>query len=114
MPAQILDFEIEQGSTFKWDIHVLDPDDPTAAFDLTDYDVRSMARSSYASANAAFTFTCTIVTAAEGHLRLALSAVETAAIAKGNYVYDVEVESDTGEVAKLYKGRITVTPEATK
>lgn len=116
MAAERFDFTIEQGATFKWYITINDPDAPTEFLDLTTYLVRSQARSKYESASPAFTFTCIIQDQVTdtGKVLLYLADEATAVVAKGNYVYDVELESSGGEVVRLYQGRITVSPEATR
>jgi hypothetical protein len=119
MAAEKLDILIEQGATFKWYITVLDPEStasPQAPLDLTTYSVRGMGRTAYTAAAASFTFACTIQDQVTntGEVLLYLTDETTAALAKGNYVYDVELESVGGEVARLYQGRATVSPEATK
>lgn len=116
MAAERFDFTVEQGATFKWYITINDPDAPTTPLDLTDYTVRSQARLKYESTTPAFTFTCIILDQVTntGKVLLYLTDEATAVVAKGNYVYDVELESSGGEVVRLYQGRIAVSPEATR
>lgn len=108
------DLEFRQGVTFKWSITIMDPDDSTQALDLTGYTIRSQAVSNYTDAVEAFEFTITVSAPTTGVALLSLTDEQTAAISKGKYKYDVEIESPGGEVAPLYYGRITVKAEATK
>jgi len=112
--AEKYDFEFCQGSTFKWDISVKDPDDIYTAFPLNGYTPTAMARTNYSDALPAFTFTCAVTSNANGTIRISLTDIQTAAIAKGRYYYDVELTSLELEVIKLYRGSVAVLPEATK
>lgn len=116
MAAERFDFTVEQGATFKWYITINDPNAPTEPLDLTDYLIRSQARAKYDSAAPAFTFTCILQDQLtdKGKVLLYLADETTAAVAKGNYVYDVELESNGGEVVRLYQGKINVSPEVTR
>jgi len=53
-------------------------------------------------------------TAGKCYLLIRLTAVETAALAKGTGVYDIEVEDVTGFVFKPFTGAVTVGAEATR
>lgn len=116
MAAERFDFTIEQGATFKWYITINDPDDPTKPLDLTGYAVRSQGRVKYDSTTTTFSFVCIVQDQVTdtGKVLLYLTDETTAAIAKGRYVYDVELESYDGEVARLYQGYVTVSPEVTR
>ena len=107
------DIEFDQGSTFQWDITVYNTDGVTP-LDISSMTVRSMLRKQYSDAAPTETMNITYPNAALGQVRLTLSAAETAAMLKGRYVYDVELEDAVGVVVKLYKGYAIVYPEATK
>jgi len=139
-----MDLEIVQGSTFEWLILVKDVNDaPLNMVGYTGgtAGARGMIRRAYSDAAATKSFTITIlnktgVVAAVAaktlhltttqiaaleldavgscYLKVWLTATETAALAKGIYVYDIEVEDTTGFSFKPYSGEITVTAEATK
>ncbi len=114
MPASIYNIEdMEQGSTFRWDITVYNTDGETP-LDLTGYSVAAQMRKNYSDAVASESFTVTYPDAINGVFRLTLSATETAALVKGRYWYDIELTDGVGVVVKLFKGYIIVTPEATK
>lgn len=55
MAADLYDLDIDQGSTFQWDITVYDTDGVTP-LDLTGYTVRSMIRKKYEDALPTETF----------------------------------------------------------
>lgn len=115
MPAKLFNFEIEQGSSFRWDITVLDPDDPSQPFSLSGYTPTAMARVNYDDVAPVITFTCAVITPAEGLMRLSLTDEVTAALTPNTtLVYDVELTSVAGDVAKIYRGKIRILPEATK
>jgi len=113
MPAAIYDFIIEQGATV--DNTVIAPfalkNEDGTIYDLTDWVPAAKLRNKYNSATGtAFTVTPDLET---GQLQLSLTATETAALAAGDYVYDVEI-SRNNVVRRVIKGAITVDPEATK
>lgn len=113
MPATQYDIDdMEQGSTFQLDVTITDPD-TELAIDLTGYTARSQARVNYADALPAFTFDVS-VPSAEGIVTMSLTDEATAVIAKGSYVYDLELVTPSGNVVKIIKGKVKVTPEATK
>jgi len=49
-----------------------------------------------------------------GVITLSLTATETAALAAGRYVYDLEMVSSGGVVTRLLEGVVTVSPEVTR
>ena len=113
MVADTFDIEHDQGSTFQWDITVYNTDGVTL-LDLSGYTVRSQLRKNFSDTNPAEAFNITYPDAVNGIVRLSLTATETAALAKGRYFYDVELEDGTGKVVKLYKGNFMIYAEATK
>lgn len=102
-----------QGSTFSktltWNIDGV-------PVNLTGYTARMQVRSTYASATALVTLTngsgITLGTT-NGQITLTISAVATAAIAAGNYVYDLELTSGS-TVTRLLEGQFIVSPEVTR
>lgn len=103
----------DQGSTFSktlvWSIDGV-------PVNLTGYTARMQVRSSYTSATAVVTLTngsgITLGTT-NGQITLTISAIATAAIAAGNYVYDLELTSG-GTVTRLLEGQFIVSPEVTR
>jgi hypothetical protein len=137
------DLEITQGSTFEWVFKALDinrlPLDMSGY--VSPAGVTGMIRKKYTDAVATESFNIAVktgpelaamVTAKTLHLTttevaslepvgsgscyvvVTLTAIETAAIVKGTYVYDIEIKDTLGFVFKPYSGNVIVSPEATK
>lgn len=100
---------IDQGSSFSTSIVLTDNDG--VALNLTGYTGAAQIRKHYTSSTAV-TFTVTI-DALNGEVGLSLTSTQTAAIAAGRYVYDVELTIGS-LVSRVIEGIITVTPEVTK
>ena len=112
---EIQNLELWQGDT--WDIQVTVYDADNLPLDLTSWNIRSSIRKKYSDAVKTKDFTCSKVDAVNGILKLHLAAVDTDDLAKGSYVYDVELYKTVETEEYVYKpvgGRITVNPEATK
>jgi hypothetical protein len=54
------------------------------------------------------------ITAAQGKVSVHATAVQTAAIDDGVYVYDCEITSPMGIVTRLVQGQVVVSPEVTR
>ena len=89
MAAGYQELFIEQGSDYVTTITLDDIDG--IAFDLTGYTGKSQIRKSYYSANATAEFTITINNPTDGIIGINLNSANTANIAPGRYVYDVEI-----------------------
>jgi len=100
---------IDQGSSFSTSIALTDNDG--VALNLTGYTGAAQIRKHYTSSTAV-TFTVTI-DEPNGEVLLSLTSTQTAAIAAGRYVYDVELTIGS-LVSRVIEGIITVTPEVTK
>jgi hypothetical protein len=99
---------IDQGTTFTTEINLTDENG--FPMNLVDYVANSQMRKWYTSANPSAVFTTEIV---NGTITLSLSANETANIAAGRYVYDVELTADN-TVTRVVEGIVTVTPQVTR
>jgi hypothetical protein len=74
-------------------------------------------RTSYSAASASLELTTAngrISLTNAGVITLSLTATETAALAAGRYVYDLEMVSSGGQVTRLLEGVVTVSPEVTR
>jgi hypothetical protein len=74
-------------------------------------------RTSYSAASASLELTTAnsrISLTNAGVITLSLTATETAALAAGRYVYDLEMVSSGGLVTRLLEGVATVSPEVTR
>jgi hypothetical protein len=87
------------------------------AINLTDYQARMQVRPSYDSPKVVLSLDDTdgiTLGGTAGNIYLEYSATNTAGVARGQYVYDLELESDTGEVTRLVEGLFEVSPEVTR
>ena len=113
MPAGYQDQYIEQGTSFNSQI-TLD-DSNGSPYNLTGFTIKSQARRSYYSANAAINFTIQVPDANNGIVTLSAAAPITANVAPGKYVYDVMLtETTSGLVTRVLEGQIFVSPCATR
>ena len=109
--ATIANLKVDQGADFATTINLNNLDG--TAFNLTGYTVASQMAKSYASTTKT-TITASITDAATGAIQLSLSNTQTAALAQGRYVYDVEVTQTSGNVkTRVIEGQITVFPQVT-
>lgn len=114
-PAGIYNLVAEQGSTFDQSVLIVDADN--VAIDITTYSLRGYIRRRYSDTTKTAEFTITKVSAVNGSINLHLTAATLAAIAAGEYVYDVEMYKTVDAeviVYKVIKGGFTITEEATK
>ncbi|MBU2578039.1 hypothetical protein KKA69_04385, partial [Patescibacteria group bacterium] len=108
-----VDLVAKQGST--WLLTLTIKQSTGAAMDLTDYTARGMIRKKYKSEDPIEEFHCTVLTPkADGQIEVTLSATETALVPAKTYVYDIEIENNTGYVTRVMQGKLKVDPEVTK
>ena len=111
--ASILNQVIDQGTTFSKQITVYE-NDGTTIQNLTGYTVTSQLRKNYTS-TAYTTILATVQTpATNGVIVMSLTAVQTAALKSGRYVYDLQIAAADGTVTRVIEGVITIRPEVTK
>ena len=111
--ATILNQNIDQGSTYSKPITVYQ-DDGTTIQNLTGYTASSQLRKNYTS-TAYTTILATIQTpATNGVIVISLTAVQTAALKSGRYVYDLQITAADSTVIRVIEGVITIRPEVTK
>ena len=109
----ILNQEIDQGSTFSKQITVYETDGSTIQ-NLTGYTAASQIRKNYTS-TAYTTILATIQTpATNGVIVMSLTAVQTAELKSGRYVYDLQITAADTTVTRVLEGIITIKPEVTK
>ena len=103
---------IEQGTDFSTTLTVEGVDG--TATDLTGYTGGAQIRKHYTS-NTATDFTVSFGSPrSSGEITLSLSRTQTANIADGRYVYDVEITNSANNRSRLVEGIVTVTPQVTK
>lgn len=100
---------IDQGSSFSTSIALTDNDG--VALNLTGYTGAAQIRKHYTSSNAVSFSVAINVNTSE--VDLSLTAVQTAAMTAGRYVYDVELTLGS-LVSRVIEGIVTVTPEVTR
>jgi hypothetical protein len=109
------DFTILQGATFDRNFYYKDGNGD--AIDLTDYTARMQIRNDYdeivelelTTENGRLA-----ITAAEGKIRMLLTATETAALSFIDAKYDLELVYVDGTITRLLEGTVTLSKEITK
>lgn len=114
MSLPTYDLEIPQGATFTQDFLYLNPD--KTPINLTGYSARMMIRECYESPTPILSLTegsGIVTTPLLGKVTVTLTAAQTAAIAAGGYVYDIELEN-APTVIRLIQGKVSINAEVTK
>ena len=115
--AQYEEFTIDQGSDVAIEIHCVDGQG--AAKNLSNYSPSAKMKKTYTSSDSDTTsFTAIVSDTTAGIITLSLTNTQTDALAKGRYVYDVELSfldsASNTIVERILEGRIQVTPSVTK
>jgi len=121
MSAAQHDLVIEQGATWSQAV-IWKTGSPATAVNLTGYSARAQLRSSISASTAALSLTTengriALTTGSglnAGTITLSITATDTAALAAGRYVYDLELVSGGGQVTRLMEGVVTVSAEVTR
>lgn len=110
-----LDLCIPAGATFS---RVIRYKADGANVNLTGYTARMQIRPTAASATTTLSLTTEntriALGGAAGTITLTISATDTASIAAGRYVYDLELVSAGGIVTRLLQGVVTVSANVTR
>lgn len=109
--AEYVELSIEQGTTFSTTINVNESDG--SAKDLSTYSARSQMRKSYYSSSAK-DFTMLKTDAAGGEITMSMTAANTSNLTPGRWVYDVEIEDQSGVVTRIFEGIVVVMPGVTR
>jgi hypothetical protein len=110
------DLTIPAGATYSQTLN-WKTGSPAAFVNTTNFTARMQLRTSYSAASASLELTTAngrISLTNAGVITLSLTATETAALAAGRYVYDLEMVSSGGQVTRLLEGVVTVSPEVTR
>ena len=116
MAAGTLDFTIEQGATFNllltWKIN-------DVAVNLTGYSARLQARVDVEDTETILSLTTDAnggitLGGALGTISLDQTAIQTALLPAGSYVYDLELISGVGAVTRLVQGELDISAEVTR
>lgn len=112
-PAEV-DLCLPQGQT--WDTSIVWEADGSPV-DLTGWTARMMLRTTSEAASPTVslsTATSTMTALSNGTIGLSYSAISSAAITAATYLYDLEVQSPSGNVRRLMQGRAVVPREMTR
>jgi hypothetical protein len=116
MAAGRLNLFIEQGSTFTYTLTL--NDESGVAVDLEGYTARMQMRRTVQSSDVLLELTTAngriVLTPATGSITLEVDAVTTAALSFPSAVYDLEIESEGGQVTRLLQGGVTLSKEVTR
>lgn len=119
MAADTYDLTIDQGADWFWTItwKVGSTAKSSTQKNTTGFTARMQARVKYDSPTTVLNLTSAnggVVVSSNGIFSLHATAAQTAAIAPGKYVYDVEAVAPNGVVTKLARGTIRVVAEVTR
>lgn len=110
--ANQVELYCDQGTDFSYQLD-LSNDDGTA-LNVANYVFSSSIRKSYYSQSVAANLTVTILSAANGNVRLSMNASTTSKIKAGRYLYDVKMKDASNTTFRVIEGIITVYPQITK
>ena len=111
--ASILNQVIDQGATWEQNITLYEGDGVTLQ-NLTGYTIDAQLRKNYTSVSKIDISTVS-TTPATGVIVMSLTAIQTAALKAGRYVYDLQItQTSDGNVKRALEGVITVRPEVTR
>lgn len=112
MSAATYDLVIDQGSDFAIDLAVTENG---SAKNLTGYSARAQMRSSKTASSVSATFTCSIVNASGGTLKVELPNATSTGMSAGRYYYDLEIFTNSNAIVKrLLEGTVTLNQEVTR
>ncbi len=112
--AAQVDLCLEQGAS--WDTQIVWEADGTPV-DLTGWTARMMLRTTAEAASPTVSLSTamsTMTALSNGTIGLSYSAISSAAITAATYLYDLEVQSPSGNVRRLMQGRAVVSREITR
>jgi hypothetical protein len=114
MAAGTLGFTIEQGATFNlvltWQVN-------STPVNLTGYTARLQARVDIEETETILSMTTgagITLGGAAGTITLSQTAIQTAVLPAGSYIYDLELVSGAGVVTRLVQGDLLISPEVTR
>jgi hypothetical protein len=111
--ADITDFQVGQGETFKIYLQLKNQSDNNSPLDITDYTFAGQVRENYTTDEVAATFTFTDIIPASGSFFIELPADVTAGLHQRKYVYDVTFTTGS-YTRRILEGGITVRPAVTR
>lgn len=112
----VYNISCDQGATFSRSITWTDS--ARNPYNITGYTARMHVRSNVTSNTTAITLTTEnsriALGGAAGTITLTIAATDTAALAPGLYVYDLELVSGAGVVSRIIEGNFKVKAEVTR
>lgn len=111
----ILNLTFPQGAT--WKLAMTYTDSAGDPINLSNYTARMQVRQSYTATQTVLSLTNgsgITLGGTAGTIDLLIPATTTASIGAAQYVYDLEIESASGEVTRVVQGTFSVTPEVTR
>ena len=117
MAAGVYDITIEQGADFS--LPLTWKDGSGAPINVSGYSARMQVRENYDSDDYILFLTSDAgggitLGGALGTVGVAISAADTALLAQVDAVYDLELESPSGQVTRLTQGRVFISREVTR
>lgn len=109
--AAISNLYIDQGTDFNVTVDVTNTDG--SVLNLSNYTAVSQIRKTYGSSTVSATF-ATSIAAAQGQVTLTLTDTQTAGLAAGRYVYDLNITSSAGTTTRVVEGQVVLTPGVTR
>lgn len=112
--ADITDFQVGQGETFKVLVQLQDRSDGNIPIDITDYSFAGQIRENYSTDELAATFSFEKITPnTSGSVFVSLDSTSTNLLTERDYVYDVKITS--GSISRrILEGRFVVRPAVTR
>ena len=110
------DLEIKQGATYQLDLYYVTS--AGTAIDLSGYTARMTLRTDYEATSSLLALTSPsgglVITGASGLVTVTITATQTAALAAGYFVYDLEIVSAGGVVTRMAEGVGAISREVTR
>lgn len=108
--AQVFSFDLDKGTT--WSVSCQYKDSSCNPINITGATFVGKARAGSHTGAVSATFTISITNASQGQFLVSLSAADTAAMATGLHVYDIEMVLG-GVTYRMFEGTINARAEAT-
>jgi hypothetical protein len=115
--ADITDFEVGQGETFKILVQLLNRSENNTPIDITHHSFSGQVRQDYVTDEVAATFTIEKINPySSGSIFIKLSPEDTATLGQRSYVYDVKFTSGSGDTIarRILEGGFTIRPAVTR
>jgi hypothetical protein len=105
------DIYINQGTDYIDELLMIATDG--SVVDVVGYTFTSQLRTSYVTANATANMNVQVTDSMNGIVSIVLLAANTANIAAGKYVYDINMVDTANITTRIVQGQAIVTPQAT-